>query len=62
MSDTAERLKQSDPRENLLAAARLVEDTAFEIALSQSSKRVSELIVIAADLERLALLIGSKQD
>jgi hypothetical protein len=62
MSDTARCLKKCEPRQGLLKASQRVENTAFDIALTHPSKMVSELIVIAADLERLALLIGSQED
>ncbi|APE42743.1 hypothetical protein BOO69_04385 [Sulfitobacter alexandrii] len=54
MDDSANSLLHGDPRQNLLEAAKLVEDAAYEMATSQSSRLVSELIVIAADLDRIA--------
>lgn len=62
MSDTVSGRGQSAPRQELLDAARLVETTAFDIAITHPSTRVSELIVIAAKLEHLAQVIGAPDD
>lgn len=65
MNDSASSLNAGDPRQNLLEAAKLVEDAAYDLATSHSSRLVSELIVIAADLDRIASVIArneSKQD
>lgn len=61
MSTTADRRYRNEPRKELKEAARLVEVTAYELATDQPSAVVSELIVIAAEIDRLAMLIGSEE-
>lgn len=54
MNDSASSPSSGDPRQNLLEAAKLVENAAYDLATTHSSRMVSELIVIAADLDRIA--------
>lgn len=58
MNDSAKSLPTCDPRERLLEAAKLVEDAAYDLASSHSSALVSELIVIAAEMDRIAKAIA----
>ena len=60
MSNSARDQLTGGPRQDLLRAAKMVETTAYEIALSRPSTIVSELIVIAAQLDRLAHLVGNE--
>lgn len=58
MNDSAKSLPTDDPRQRLLEAAKLVEDAAYDLASSHSSRLVSELIVIAAEMDRIAKAIS----
>ena len=46
--------KDPQPGDDLRAAAKKVEDTAFDLAGGCDAVLISQLIVIAADLERIA--------
>lgn len=46
-----------DSSGQLRLAAKAVEDAAFELATSQPTEVISQLIIIAADLERLAHVV-----
>lgn len=46
----------------LRRASKLVEHTAYDAAGSQPSTVISQLIIISADLERLAQLISRQAD
>ncbi|QFT57399.1 hypothetical protein FIU94_01070 [Sulfitobacter sp. THAF37] len=54
MKNSPSELAQADARAKLVEAAKLVEDAAYDLATSHSSRLVSELIVIAADLDRIS--------
>lgn len=60
MPTTEPKPFKNEPRKELKEAARLVESAAYEIANEKPSAVVSELIVLAAEIERIAQLIGSE--
>lgn len=46
--------------EGLRTAAKYVEDTAYDLAARVDSELISEMIIIAAELERLAKIVDHR--
>lgn len=58
MSMQSRSLTSTVPHAGLSRAAKVVEDIAFDIAAERPKEVVAQLILIAADLERLARKVG----